>query len=332
MSVGLRMSWVFVCLTVGLTATAAPPQRAGSLAMSYAAGAAPALARTSFRTAKVEGINIFYREAGPSGAPVVLLLHGFPASSFMYRELIERLSDRYHVIAPDYPGFGYSDAPSPREFAYTFDHLADVVEKLTEQLGLKKYSLYMQDFGGPVGFRLAVRHPERVASLIVQNANAYEDGLPDSFWAEPMHLWKDPSEENFNKIREAAMSDATLVWNYTHGVKDPTHISPDSWVLQSALLNRPGNKDIMLQLIYDYRTNPERYPAWQEYFRKHQPPTLIAWGANDQIFPAAGARAYLRDLPKAELHLLDTGHFALEEEGAEIAELMRDFLARHVSE
>lgn len=332
MSVGLRAPWVFASLTALLTATAGPSQTAGSSESRQAKSEAAAPAQTSYGTAKVEGINIFYREAGTAGAPVVLLLHGFPASSFMYRELIERLSDRYHVIAPDYPGFGYSDAPSPREFAYTFDHLTDVVEKLTEQLGLKKYSLYMQDFGGPVGFRLAVRHPERVASLVVQNANAYEQGLPDSFWAAPRQLWKDPSEENFQKIREAAMSDAALEWNYTHGVKDPKQISPDSWVLQRALLNRSGNKDIMLQLIYDYRTNPERYPGWQRYFRKYQPPTLIAWGANDQIFPATGARPYLRDLPKAELHLLDTGHFALEDKGDEIARLMRDFLARHVTD
>jgi pimeloyl-ACP methyl ester carboxylesterase len=287
---------------------------------------------TRYATAQVDGLKVFYREAGPPGAPVVLLLHGFPASSFMYRQLIERLSDRYHVLAPDYPGFGYSDAPPPQEFAYTFDHLTDVVEKLTEQWGLKKYSLYMQDFGGPVGFRLALRHPERVASLIVQNANAYEEGLPDSFWKELRRLWRDPSAENFQTIRDAGMSDTALQWNYTHGVQDPHRISPDNWMLQRALLSRPGNKDIMLQLLYDYRTNPTLYPQWQAYFRKYRPATLIVWGENDQIFPASGARPYLRDLPKAELHLLDTGHFALEDRGEQIAGLMRDFLARHASE
>jgi pimeloyl-ACP methyl ester carboxylesterase len=332
MSLGLRAPLVFASLAAALAASPGLSQVAGGVESPTANGQTVASAHTRYGTAKVGNISIFYREAGAAGAPVVLLLHGFPASSFMYRELIERLSDRYHVVAPDYPGFRYSDAPSPREFAYTFDHLTDVIEKLTEQLGLEKYSLYMQDFGGPVGFRLAVRHPQRVAALIVQNANAYEEGLPDSFWATPRQLWNDPSDENFQKIREGGMSDAALEWNYTHGVKDLKRISPDSWVLQRALLSRPGNKDIMLQLIYDYRTNPERYPTWQNYFRKHQPPMLIAWGANDQIFPATGARPYLRDLPKAELHLLDTGHFALEEKGDEIAALMRDFLARHVTD
>ena len=249
----------------------------------------------------------------------------------MYRGLIDRLADQYHLIAPDYPGFGYSEAPSTKEFAYTFDHLADVVEKLTDHLGLQKYSLYMQDFGGPVGYRLAMRRPEKVAALVIQNANAYEEGLPDSFWTPVRTLWQSPSADNFKKIREAAMSDEALEWNYTHGVKDREQITPDSWVLQRALLNRPGNKDMMLALLYDYRTNPPHYPEWHEYFRKHQPPALITWGTNDQIFPSAGARPYLRDLPEAELHLLDTGHFALEDKADEIATLMRDFFARKVT-
>jgi pimeloyl-ACP methyl ester carboxylesterase len=286
--------------------------------------------RTLYRTIQIDGVSIFYREAGPTNAPTVLLLHGFPASSFMYRGLIERLADQYHVIAPDYPGFGYSDAPSTKAFAYTFDHLADVIEEFTERLNLQKYSLYMQDFGGPVGFRLATRHPQRVASLIIQNANAYEEGLPDSFWAPARTLWKNPSAANFSKIRDAAMSDEALEWNYTHGVQDPKRINPDSWVLQRALLGRPGNKDIMLALLYDYRTNLDHYAEWHQYFREHQPPALITWGSNDQIFPATGARPYLRDLPKAELHLLDTGHFALEDRGDEIATLIRGFLARNV--
>jgi len=284
-----------------------------------------------YRTIQIDGVKVFYREAGPATAPTLLLLHGFPASSFMFRELIGRLSDRYHVVAPDYPGFGYSDAPSTKDFAYTFDHLADIVEKFTDRLGLERYSLYMQDFGGPVGFRLAARHPEKVASLIIQNANAYEEGLPDSFWAPVRGLWATPSAENFRKIGEAAMSNEALEWNYTHGVKDHTRIDPDSWVLQRDLLSRPGNKEIMLALLYDYRTNPAHYPEWHDYFRKHQPPTLITWGKNDQIFPATGAYPYLRDLPKAELHLLDTGHFALEDSADEIASLMRAFLAQNVS-
>jgi pimeloyl-ACP methyl ester carboxylesterase len=232
------------------------------------------------------------------------------------------------VIAPDYPGFGYSAAPSTENYRYTFDQLAAVIAKFADGLGLKRYAIYMQDFGGPVGYRLATRHPARVSALIVQNANAYEQGLPEAFWAPARALWKDPSPANFKAIREAAISDAALEWNYTHGVPDSSRINPDSWVLQRALVNRPGNKDVMLALLYDYRTNLDLYARWHEYFRKHQPPMLIVWGRNDVIFPASGARAYLKDLPQAELHLLDTGHFALEDRGAEIAQLMRDFLQR----
>ena len=281
-----------------------------------------------YRTVQIDGLDLFYREAGPANAPVVLLLHGFPASSFMYRDLIRQLAGQFRVVAPDYPGFGYSAAPSTDAYAYTFDHLAEVIEKFTDRLGLDKYVIYMQDFGGPVGFRVASRRPEKVSSLIVQNANAYEEGLPDSFWAPVRTLWQDPSPANFAKIREAAVSDSALEWNYTHGVQDLERINPDSWVLQRALVNRPGNKDIMLALLYDYRTNLGHYVRWHEYFRKHQPPMLIVWGKNDIIFPASGAQAYLRDLPQAELHLLNTGHFALEDKGAEIAQLMLEFLDR----
>jgi pimeloyl-ACP methyl ester carboxylesterase len=284
---------------------------------------------THYRSVEIDGLKIFYREAGAPDAPVVLLLHGFPASSFMYRDLITRLAPHYRVIAPDYPGFGHSDAPSAEAFAYTFDSLADVIGKFTGKLGLERYALYMQDFGGPVGFRLADRHPEKVTHLIVQNANAYEEGLPDSFWAPVRDFWNEPTPEKFEAIRGAAMSEEALQWNYVHGVKDATRISPDSWLLQQTLLGRPGNKDAMLKLLYDYRTNPAQYARWQGTFRKHQFPTLIAWGQNDAIFPAPGARAFLKDLPKAELHLLDTGHFALEEKSGEIADLMIDFLHRH---
>jgi len=301
----------------------------GTAGRGMAPAATSEFKATRYRIARIDGLDIFYREAGPPDAPAILLLHGFPASSFMFRDLINSLGgSRYRVVAPDYPGFGYSAAPSTKEFQYTFDKLAEVMEKFTEHVGLAKYAIYMQDFGGPVGFRLAVRRPERVTALIVQNANAYEEGLPDSFWAPARAFWKAPSAENFAKIREAAISDAALEWNYTHGVKEAARISPDSWVLQQALVNRPGNKDVMMTLLYDYRTNLGRYAAWQAYFRRYQPPLLIVWGSNDLIFPPTGARAYLRDLPRAQMHLLDTGHFALEEKSAEIAALMINFLGQ----
>jgi pimeloyl-ACP methyl ester carboxylesterase len=280
---------------------------------------------THYRTTTIDGLKIFYREAGDPALPVLLLLHGFPASSFMYRELIGRLAHRFRVIAPDYPGFGHSDAPSVAAFDYTFDRLADIVEKFTDRLGLKRYGLYMQDFGGPVGFRLASRHPDKVSFLVVQNANAYEEGLPDDFWGLARELWKDPSPANYAKIREAAMSDEALAWNYTHGVKDPERIDPDSWLLQRALLERPGNKDAMAALLHDYGSNLGHYPAWQAYFRQHQPPTLIVWGANDVIFPPSGAYPYQRDLRQVDFKLLDTGHFALEELGEEIASHIERF-------
>jgi pimeloyl-ACP methyl ester carboxylesterase len=280
---------------------------------------------TRYRTIEIDGLRIFYREAGNPDHPAMLLLHGFPASSFMYRDLIERLGDQFHVIAPDYPGFGHSDAPSTTTFSYTFDHLTDIIEKLTDALDVKEYGLYMQDFGGPVGFRLATRHPERVSFLIVQNANAYEEGLPDSFWNPIRELWNDPSPANRAKIAEAGMSPAALEWNYTHGVTDATKISPDSWLLQHALLSRPGNMDAMLDLIYDYRTNPSLYPQWQRYLRTSQPPTLIVWGKNDAVFPESGAHPYKRDLPQIDFNLLDTGHFALEEHCDAIAAHIKRF-------
>ena len=282
---------------------------------------------TLHRYLTIDSTRIFYREAGKPEAPVLLLLHGFPASSFMFRDLMARLSERFHVIAPDYPGFGYSDAPQDG-VAYTFDYLAEIMGSFVEQLGLKKYAIYMQDFGGPVGFRLASRHPESVSFFVIQNANAYEEGLPDSFWAPVRQLWADPSQENFDRIREAGISRAALEWNYTHGVKDSETVSPDSWVLQDALLSQPGKKDLMLKLLYDYRTNPPQYPKWHDYFRRHQPPALIAWGKNDIIFPESGAHPYKRDLNNVDLHLLDTGHFALEDHAEEISGLIQKFAAK----
>lgn len=280
------------------------------------------------RTAKIDGLDVFYREAGPQDAPVVLLLHGFPTSSHMFRNLIPALADRYHVVAPDYPGYGNSSMPAVDEFDYTFDNLANVIEKLTERLGLKKYSIYLMDYGAPVGFRLAVRHPDRVEALIVQNGNAYDEGLRE-FWKPLKAFWKDRTRENAAALRKLLSIDATK-WQYTHGVRDVERISPDNWQIDQRLLDRPGNQEIQLALFYDYGSNPGRYPKWQRYLREHQPPTLVVWGQNDVIFPANGAHPYKRDLNDLEFHLLDTGHFALEEDGQRIAELIRGFLSRHV--
>ena len=281
-----------------------------------------------YQTVKVDGLDIFYREAGNPDAPTVLLLHGFPTSSHMFRNLIPALADKYHVVAPDYPGFGQSSMPKVNEFDYTFDRLAEVVDKFAQQLSLKSYTLYVQDYGAPVGYRLAVKHPERVQALIVQNGNAYDEGLRD-FWIPLKAYWQERNETNAAKLRAFLEISATK-WQYTHGTRQPNNQNPDNWTHDQALLDRTGNKEIQLQLFYDYGSNPKHYPAWQAYFRKHQPPTLIVWGKNDYIFPAEGATPYQRDLKNLEFHLLDTGHFALEEEGPQIAELIRGFLGRHV--
>ncbi|WP_417379174.1 alpha/beta fold hydrolase [Gimesia sp.] len=277
---------------------------------------------------QIEGLDIFYREAGPADAPTLLLLHGFPTSSHMFRNLIPELSDKYHVIAPDYPGFGFSSAPSVDDFEYTFANLASIMEKFTEQLQLNKYSLYLMDYGAPVGFRLAVQHPERVETLIIQNGNTYQEGLDNPFWEPIKAYWQDRTPAQGNKLRSLLTLDATK-WQYTTGVRDVRAISPDTWGHVQPLLDRPGNQEIQLALFFSYGSNPPLYPEWQAYLRKYQPPTLIVWGKNDQIFPAAGAYPYKRDLNKLEFHLLDTGHFALEEEGTTIARLMRKFLSQH---
>lgn len=304
---------------------------AGFVAVTAGASAAPAASTAvSYHTVSIDGVKVFYREAGPKNAPTLLLLHGFPTSSQMFRNLIPQLADRYHVIAPDYPGYGQSDQPAMDKFTYSFDNLAAVMDKFTGQIGLTKYALYVQDYGAPVGYRLAAAHPERVTAIVVQNGNAYDEGLDNAFWQPVKEYWKDKSEAKAAKLRPLLEIGGTQ-WQYTEGFRDPAaHVSPDAWMLDQAYLDRPGNKDIQLEMFYSYGTNPARYPEWQAYFRKHQPPMLIVWGKNDKIFPAAGATPYLRDLPKAELHLLDTGHFALEEDGDEIARLMREFLGRKV--
>jgi pimeloyl-ACP methyl ester carboxylesterase len=285
--------------------------------------------RIAYRTANLDGLNIFYREAGPAGAPVVVLLHGFPSSSHMYRNLIPALADRYHVLAPDYPGYGQSDAPSVDAFDYTFDHLADIVDHFLDQKSVKNYSIYIQDYGSPVGFRLATRHPERIQAIISQNGNAYEEGL-SPFWAEYLYpFWKDRNPETEAKVASLLTLEMTK-FQYTAGFRSVENVSPDAWTLDQAGLDRPGNREIQLALAYDYRTNPPLYPVWHQVLRDHAIPVLAAWGKNDPIFLPAGATAFQRDTPKAEIHLLDTGHFALEEDRAEIAALIRDFLARHV--
>ncbi len=282
------------------------------------------------RTIKIDNLDIFYREAGPKDAPTILLLHGFPTSSHMFRNLIPALAEKYHVVAPDYPGFGHSSAPSVNEFDYTFDNLANVIEKFTEKVGLKKYSIYLMDYGAPVGFRLAAKHPERVETLIVQNGNAYDEGIDNAFWKPIKAYWKDRSKQHGDALRSLLTLDATK-WQYTTGVRNVETISPDTWGHVQPLLDRPGNQEIQLALFYSYGSNPPLYPKWQEYFRKHQPPTLIVWGKNDQIFPAAGAFPYKSDLKNLEFNLLDTGHFALEEDGAAIATLIRDFLGKQLT-
>jgi pimeloyl-ACP methyl ester carboxylesterase len=281
---------------------------------------------TRYRTADIDGLKVFYREAGPADAPTVLLLHGFPTSSHMFRDLIPALADRYHVVAPDYPGFGHSDFPDRAQFPYGFAAYAEVIDKFTQVIGLERYTIYIQDYGAPVGLRLAVRAPERIAGIIIQNGNAYEEGLKE-FWKPIKAYWASGQPAQREALRAGTTLEATRS-QYLDGAADRSRVDPSAWVQDQALLDRPGNVEIQLDLFYDYRTNLELYPQFQKFFRERQPPTLIVWGRNDVIFPAEGARAYLKDLPRAELHLLDTGHFALEEQGDEIARLMRDFLAR----
>jgi len=278
------------------------------------------------RTVRIQGVDLFYREAGERSAPMVVLLHGFPSSSHMYRNLLPRLAARYHVIAPDYPGFGESAMPDRAGFQYTFAHFAALTDALLGQLGAQKYALYVMDYGAPVGYRLALLHPERVTALIVQNGNAYEEGLRE-FWNPIKAYWKSGAIADRDVLRGGTTLEATRS-QYLTGVHDATRVDPAAWQHDQTHLDRPGNVEIQLDLFYDYRTNVALYPQFQDFFRTRQPPTLIVWGINDEIFPAPGARAYLKDLPRAELHLLDTGHFALEDKGEEIAGLMLDFLGR----
>jgi pimeloyl-ACP methyl ester carboxylesterase len=281
---------------------------------------------THYRNTTVDGVSVFYREAGPADAPVILLLHGFPTSSHMFRNLIPILADRYHVIAPDYPGFGNSAAPDHTQFAYTFGHYAEIVDGLMEKLGAKSYAMYVMDYGAPVGYRLALKHPERVTALVVQNGNAYVEGL-GAFWDPIKAYWKDDSPARRNALN-VLVAPETTKFQYVDGVSDVSRIDPDNWLHDQVLLDRPGNRDIQLDLFHDYGSNVPLYPQFQAFFRTHQPPTLILWGKNDKIFPADGAGPYLRDLPNAELHLLDTGHFALEDKLDEMGPRIHQFLDR----
>lgn len=283
---------------------------------------------TFHRTIEVEGLDIFYREAGPEGAPTILLLHGYPTSSHMFRNLIRDLSDQFHLLAPDYPGYGRSEQPPMAEFDYTFDNMAKIVEGFLEALNVERFSIYLMDYGAPIGYRIAAKYPERVEALIVQNGNAYEEGLRE-FWDPIKKYWNEKTAEN-GKALEGFHSLEGLKWQYTNGVRDVEKISPDNWHVDLQHLSRPENDAIQLAMFYDYRTNIPLYPAWQAYFREHQPPTLVVWGKNDVIFPAEGAEPYKRDLNNIEFHLLDTGHFALEEDGDVIADRMRQFLTTHV--
>ncbi|MEV4510110.1 alpha/beta hydrolase [Dactylosporangium sp. NPDC049525] len=279
----------------------------------------------AYRTADVDGLTVFYREAGAPSAPTLLLLHGFPSASHMFRSLIPLLADRFHVVAPDLPGFGKSDMPPRAGFDYTFDHLTDVIDGLTERLGLDRFALYVFDYGAPVGFRIATRHPARITAIVSQNGNAYEAGLSDA-WAPVQAYWKDPSPANREAIR-TLLAPQTTVWQYTHGVPDPARVSPDGYELDNHYLARAGADEIQLDLFGDYASNVALYPAFQQYFRTSRPPLLAVWGRNDPFFLPAGAEAFKADLPDADVRFVDTGHFALETHVEAIATAMREFLA-----
>ncbi len=306
----------------------------------------------AYRTVTIEDVEIFYREAGSPDRPTLLLLHGFPTSSHMFRDLIPALADQFHLVAPDYPGYGFSSMPGVGDFDYSFDNIARIIEKFTDEIGLDRYSLYLMDYGAPVGFRIATSQPERIDSLIVQNGNAYIEGIDNDFWEPIRAYWKDRGainqglDNDFWKNVKAAYNNPTMSnddalrflvtlgatkWQYTNGVPNVEAVSPDNWGHVQPLLDREGNQEIQLQMFYSYGSNPPLYPAWQKYLRENQPPTLIVWGKNDEIFPAAGAEPYKRDLKDLEYHLIDTGHFALETHSQEIADFIRSFLNRNVA-
>ncbi|SHL38259.1 Pimeloyl-ACP methyl ester carboxylesterase [Chitinophaga jiangningensis] len=287
------------------------------------------MSNVKHNTATVNGTEIFYREAGQKGKPALVLLHGYPTSSHMYRNLLADLADEYYLIAPDFPGFGRSAQPHMADFEYSFRNYAILIQELLTQLGLEKYSLYLMDYGAPVGFRIATAHPEKIQSLIVQNGCAYEEGL-EQFWDPIKAYWNNKNDKVTERVLEGFHSPEGLQWQYTHGVADTATVSPDNWELDLRHLQRPGNDRIQLQLFYDYQTNVALYPQWQQYFRTYNPEMLIVYGKNDYIFPVAGAEAYKKDVKNLQYHLFDTGHFALETHGKEIAATIREFLHQKV--
>ena len=279
---------------------------------------------------EADGVQVFYRAAGDPSAPVVLLLHGFPASSFMFRELIPRLADKYRVIAPDLPGFGFTEVPAERRYVYTFEHLARTIEAFTQALNLSRYAIYVFDYGAPVGFRLAIAHPERITAVVSQNGNAYEEGLGDA-WGPIRKYWASPTPENRDILRQSVLTEGGTRWQYVHGVGNPESVPPESYTLDTALLERPGNKEIQLDLFSDYQSNVKLYPKFHASFRKSQPPLLAIWGKNDPFFLPAGAEAYRKDIPSAKVQFLETGHFAIETHVEEISSAMKDFLETAVT-
>jgi pimeloyl-ACP methyl ester carboxylesterase len=284
------------------------------------------MTKVAYRTSNVDGLKIFYREAGRTDAPALLLLHGFPTSSHLFRNLIPLLADRFHIVAPDLPGFGQSDMPPRAAFPYTFAKLAEVIGRFTEAVNLKRFAIYIFDYGAPVGLRIALKHPERIAAIISQNGNAYEEGLSDG-WNPIRAYWREPTKANRDALR-SFLSPETTVWQYTHGVSDPSVVSPDGYSLDDFYLARPGAHEAQLDLLLDYASNVELYPKFQAYFRDRQPPLLAVWGRNDPFFLPPGAEAYRRDIPSADIRFLDTGHFALETHCTEIAAAIRDFVGR----
>jgi len=305
---------------------------AAALIAGVASAAEPAaadLTQVRYRFEKVGDVNVFYREAGDPAAPTVLLLHGFAASSYMYRDLIPALSDRYHVVAPDLPSFGFTQAPERSRYSYTFDNIASTVNKFTEQLKLDRYALVVHDYGAPVGWRLAAAHPSRISAIVSQNGNAYEEGLAKG-WDDIKRYWQAPTAENRAALRDFPTA-ASVKWQYLEGVGDPSKVAPDGYTLEGLHVSRPGNADIQLDLVLDYASNVRMYPQFQAYFRKHQPPVLAVWGEHDPYFLPAGALAWKRDVPKAEVHFYDTGHFALETHAGEIIPVIRAFLQKNIS-